>query len=234
MNLSNLSKEQKQYVVLGVLAVAIVGILIVFGVKVSLSSISNTKDELDSYTRKIEQAERMLSRRSNNDAESRRTMLMLKDYLESAPPDRNYYSWVTEVVYSEAREAGLEIDTVTEIANMQQVADKEAEGVRLESYGLRIKGSGSYEEVKRFIGNMKRDYVLARFVGVDLSVGETPERHDVQLWIQWPFNLGAIVENWESIKALPVADAEVAGKIPSPPSSRIHAEETESKSGEVQ
>ncbi|MBN2162627.1 MAG: hypothetical protein JXR25_10520 [Pontiellaceae bacterium] len=202
MNLSTLSKEQKQYVVLGILATAVLGILIVLGVKVSLSSIAEARDELEVVTGKIDSASRMLTRRDRTTSDFRQTMRMLSEYLESAPPDRNYYSWATEVVYSEARKVGLEIDTVNEIANVQQDAGKDAGTVKLESYALRIRGSGSYEGIKQFIAVMEEDYRLVRFVGMDISVGEDPDSHAVQLWIQWPFNLGSVVADWDAIEAM--------------------------------
>ncbi len=202
MSLKDLSKEQKQYVVLGVLAAVILVVLLVIGIKVSLSSITKAKKELKILTEKIEAADRTLSRRSKVNADFRRTMGVLEKQLNNAPPERNYYSWATEVIYSSARQAGLEIDTVDEIAGAGSKAGAAGQDtIRLESYALRITSHGGFNNVKQFIGDIRDKYPLVRFTGIDVSKGNDPENHNVQMFMQWPFNLGAIAKNWESVES---------------------------------
>lgn len=114
MNFKNLSKEQKQYIALGgIVTVALVGIII-FGIKVSLSSISVARLELSDLTSKIESSDRALSKKGKTREEFVRTMHELKEHLQSIPPDRNYYSWATEIIYAKARVVKLEIDAIDE------------------------------------------------------------------------------------------------------------------------
>ena len=201
MSLKDLTKEQKQYIVLGVLAFVILIVLLVFGIRFSLSSIGDAKKELGELTDKIQNADRTLGQRNKVSSDFQKSMQMIKQYLDNAPPDRNQYSWATEVVYSAARKVGLEIDTIDEISGPATKTPKKGDIIRFESYALRISSHGSYESVKRFIESIKADYPLVRFSGVDINVSKSPELHNVQMWMQWPLNLGFIAEQWKSVEA---------------------------------
>ncbi len=152
MSLLDLRKEQKQYLILGVVAAVILAVLIVFGIKVSLSSISEARLELHGLTEKIESADKSVSANHRNDAEFRSTITELKAHLAKIPPDRNYYSWATEIIYNEARMVHFEIDTIDENTIAAPADDpKEQDVVVLESYSLRINAHGGYENVKGFL-----------------------------------------------------------------------------------
>lgn len=203
MSLKDLSKEQKQYAVLGALAAATLIILLVFGARISMSSINDAKEELTSLSGKIQNADRTLARRAEVSGEFKQTMRVLKAQLENAPPDRNYYSWATEVIYSAARDVGLEIDTIDEIAGGASKPAAPADGpIKLESYALRITAHGGFNNVKVFIKHIREQYPLVRFSGIDINKSASPDSHDVQLFMQWPFNLGQIAKNWDSIGAM--------------------------------
>lgn len=199
MSLLDLRKEQKQYLIMGVIAAVVLAILIVFGVKVSLSSISEARLELHGLTEKIESAEKSVSANHRNDAEFRLTIAELKTHLANIPPDRNYYSWATEIIYNEARMVHFEIDAIDENTITAPADDsKEQDVVELESYSLRINAHGGYENVKGFLERIAIDHPLVRVTGIEISTGSEPDVHDVQLFIEWPFNLGYITETWGS------------------------------------
>jgi hypothetical protein len=40
---------------------------------------------------------------------------------------------------------------------------------------------------------------LVRFSGIEISSGQGPDTHDVQLFMQWPFNFGEISKNWDAV-----------------------------------
>jgi hypothetical protein len=202
MSLKELTKEQKQYVVLGLLSVAILVILMALGIRLSMATISTAREELDDLTAKIERANKALSRSKKTSADYVETIGVLQKYLANAPPERNYYSWATEVIYSKARLADLEIDSIDEITLSDQrssAPDGDGPVISFESYALRIMGHGGYESTKYFISLLKQDYPLVRFSGVEISSGQNPEAHDVQLFMQWPFNFGEITRNWDAI-----------------------------------
>ena len=202
MSLLDLSKEQKQYLILGVVIAIVLTVLIIFGIKVSLSSISESRAELQDLTGKVEAAEKFLSKNQMDDAEFRSTIAELTAHLANIPPDRNYYSWATEIIYAKARGVHFEIDAIDEVGIATSGYDsKGQDSVELESYSLRITAHGGYDNVKRFLQRIARDQPLLRVTGIEISQGSRPDVHDVQLFIEWPFNLGYITESWKSITA---------------------------------
>ena len=200
MSLSDLTKEQKQYVILGVIVAAAVIVLIVFGVKISLASITEAQNELDDLTKKIESADRSLSKKAEVLAEFDASSGELRAIIESIPPERNYYSWASEIIYAKARLAGLEINAIDEQTDaagaLKDASDKK---VNLESYSLRITSHGGFENVVRFLEQIEKDYPLVRTTNIDISTGSEPDSHDVQLFIQWPFNLSSVTDAWTAI-----------------------------------
>ncbi len=252
MSLNDMSKEQKQYIVLGVLAAVILIVLLVFGVRFSLSSIADARGELAVLVDKIETADRTLANRTEVSEDFKRTTETLKEQLKNAPPERNYYSWATEVIYSQARQIGLEIESIEEIAGKQKKRANQGEDTfRLEAYALRINARGGYNNVKWFLRGMKEGYPLVRFTGVEIAGGDDPESHKVQIWLQWPFNLDAISANWDSVEARqkvvdnqeqdagsqpssknrkPVEPKAASGKHPYPPAPRVEPQEGEDRS----
>ena len=92
MNLNDLSKEQKQYIVLGALAAVILAALLVLGVRFSLSSINEAKSKLAILADQIASADRTLSRSDQVSSDFRSTKQMLKEHIIGVPPERNYYS----------------------------------------------------------------------------------------------------------------------------------------------
>lgn len=211
MSLKDLTKEQKQYVALGLLAASIVAILMVLGIRFSMATVSTAKQELDDLSGKISKANRALSRSRQTSEDYVETVSVLRDYLTNAPPDRNYYSWATEVIYSTARFAGLEIDSIDEISIPQRKRSG-SDGpavISFESYSLRIMAHGGYENTKYFLNLLNQDYPLVRFSGVEISRGQNRDKHDIQLFIQWPFNFGEISKNWDAVASKKMEVAEI-------------------------
>lgn len=201
MSFSDLSKEQKQYIAIGAISVVALVAIVVFGIKFSLSSITESKRELGDLSRKIEEADRALSKQEQARIEFAETLRNLKSILENTPPIRNYYSWVTEIIYGQARLAGLEIDAINEQNRVAAPSAGKDESVKLESYSLRITAHGGFGSIRGFLEQIEEDQPLARVVGVDISSGSNPEIHDVQLFIQWPFGMDAITDAWDAIGA---------------------------------
>lgn len=233
MSFSDLTKQQKQHITLTGIVVVVFVALLVFGIKVSLSSVAESKQELDDLSLKIESADEALSRHGRVKADFAETTHELKMILKNIPPNRNYYSWATEIIYAKARLAGLEIDAVDEQTDPRGSFNEEEEDtIKLESYSLRITARSGFDDLKNFLELIEKDHPLARVTGVDISTGTTPEVHDIQLFIQWPANLRSITDAWESIAAKQQAlrkpaskesgtEINVANNAPVPPAPRL-------------
>ncbi len=202
MSLADLSKQQKQFIILGITGSVFVLILAVIGIKISLSSIAEAKEELAGISEKIDKADSVLSKRNRAGQDFERTVSILKDHLRNIPPEINYYSWATEIIYSNGRNSEMEIESVDEIGGgARKHAEDSGAAVQFESYSLRIAARGSYEQVKTFLKSIEEEYPLVRFTGIDIKVGKNSDTHAVQLFLQWPFNLGQITKVWDDVEA---------------------------------
>ncbi|VGO20074.1 hypothetical protein [Pontiella sulfatireligans] len=198
MSLADLTKEQKQYALIGLLVAAALIALIGFGIRLSLKSISAAKLELQNLVGKIENADRALAH-EDIAQELESSIEALKGFMVKLPPNRNYYSWASEVIYSIAREASLDIDAIDEVG-LHNSLDAE-EGIKLESYSLRITARGGYENSKQFLRLVEEQHPFARFTGIEINKGASPEMHEIQLFLQWPFSLGVLEQQWDAIAA---------------------------------
>jgi hypothetical protein len=231
MNLSKLNKEQKQYMVLGAIVAAALIVLAVFGIRFSLSSISKARLELVELTGKIDQAEKSVARSEQSNPDFLSSIEKLRECLNDIPPERNYYSWATEIIYRESRLVGFEIDAVDETVVPSPPEQKtEKSGVEMESYALRITAHGGYENIKQFLNRFAVNHPLVRVTGIEISRSADPETHDVQLFIEWPYNLGYITESWESARTFTKKTAPepaVGKKMPTPPPPRTEGSDGE-------
>ena len=199
MSLVDLSKEQKQYLVIGLLGIVIIGGVGFVGIRFSFASVATARAELDELSEKIARADSILSKGVHTAEDFERTVALLKTQIENIPPDQNYYSWATEVIYSTARESGLEIGSIDEIRQPVTKNDVVNSGISFQSYSLRITAHGSYEDTKGFVRGIEKDHPLVRLSGMEISTGSNPDAHEVQLFLQWPFNLGEIVKVWDEV-----------------------------------
>lgn len=200
MNLKEMGKEQKQRIALSIVVVVGLVVGVVFAARGSLSSIAKARQELNDLTGKIERADRALAKQEQGRNEFAETMDTLKEHLRDAPPVQNYYSWAMEVIHAKARLANLEIDTIDEQSRTgKSPAGGKDKTLNLESYSLRIVAHGGYEALKQFLELIEKEHPLARVIMVDISTGSAPEVHDVQLMVQWPFNLGVVADAWANI-----------------------------------
>jgi hypothetical protein len=197
MNLSNLTKEQKQYIILGAIVVVSLGAGLIFGVGKLTSSMSADKAELEDLSSKVERAERTLSGYGKIKTSFEQTILELEEHLDNVPPDQNYYSWATEIIYTKGRSVGLEIESVDEIGMSGGQKTDPSSPVYFEVYSLRVTARGGYQQVEDFLNTIEEHYPLVRFSGLEISRGQLPEVHNVQLFVQWPFKLNRIAKLWE-------------------------------------
>ena len=196
MNLSHLTKEQKQYIVLGAFVVAAVA-GIVIAVRFSVSSIESAKAELSELNLKNDRAEQALSKTATSMDRFEATILELKERLDHVPPEQNYYSWATEIIYFKGRKAGLEIESVDEVGMRGSNKKAPVDPVYFETYSLRVTARGGFDQTKAFLQDIEENHPLVRFSGLEISRGRTLESHDVQLFVQWPFKMNRIASLWD-------------------------------------
>ena len=165
VNLSELTKNQKQYILLGIIiaGVAISGIVI--GVKFSISTMNKAKVELADLNNKIGRAEKALSKSTKTRDDFEQSIVQLEEYLDHVTPGQNYYSWATEIVYSTGRKAGLEIESVDEIGMSSSRKGMPVDSVYLEAYSLRITARGGFRQIKAFLRDIEENHPLVRFLG---------------------------------------------------------------------
>lgn len=199
MSLENLTKVQKQYLVLGVVVAVIALVLGWIGVRLSLASVARAKSELDELTDKIESADATLKRGKYTGTDFDDTVVALKEHLAMAPPNKNYFSWATEEIYSIARNTRLEIDSIDQYGTMALEKPATTE-IQFDSYSIRISARGSYEDTKRFLEYVEQNHPLVRIAGLEISSGRDEEMHGIQLLIQWPYRLESIVSVWDSVE----------------------------------
>ncbi len=199
MNLADLTKEQKQYVGFG-LGIVVLVVLVAIGGRFGLSALSVVKLELAELTEKIERADKALALQNQNHKDFTQTTLLLRTQLENLPPQKNYYSWATEIVYSKGRDSGVEIQSVDEVLTRGKVKKAAGKGsLSFEAYSFRIVARGGYEPIKQFISNIEEEHPLIRFTGLEISVSADPQVHEVRMFIQWPASFGDFEKRWEEI-----------------------------------
>lgn len=217
MSFSYLSKEQKQYVVLGVIGALVIIVLVALGIRVSLSTISEAKKDLSDLATKIELTNLSLVKHARVSHDFSETMATLQNHIENAPPEKNYYSWATEAIYSTARKSGLEIEAIEELKIAPTTTDKKDKGdeITMESYSLRITAHGGFNDARKFLQGIEENHHLVRVTGLEISSGPRPESHNVQLYMQWPFRISQIADIWKEVEK----HQQIAGKMgPMPPS----------------
>lgn len=210
MNLKDLSKAQQQYLAAGVLGVVVLVVLLAYGFKFGSRKITDAQNDLDALTKKIESADRALSRRTQTSLENARVAASLRDYLLNSPPE-NYYA-ASEAVYPKAKKLALEIDSIDEVKIRSKAAiGKRGAEFRFETYTIKITARGGYDNVKTFLSMLAKDFPLARVTGIEISVGSSPESHNVLIFVQWPFNFAALAKDLDEVKLQPTA--KVAGQF---------------------
>lgn len=190
MNFENLSKEQKQYIVLGVLTVAILVVLGGMGLKNSLSAGGSSEEELEILTRNIQQANERLGQKNTVDLNFATTRQQVQRYLQYDLPARKR----NRLVYPPAERAGLKIVSTEEVSEMGRRSGRGE--TTLESYALNVSATGSYASVIDFIQIVTEEFPLARVLSVDIKPGRgSVTQHDVHITIQWLCNFDSIIED---------------------------------------
>ena len=148
MDWASLSKEKKQALLLiGMWVVGGVVALYYFVLAPYFASRSTSESELDSLRAKISQAESTM----RGDARLRAEFALYTEEFRFAVtnyivPMENPLSWVTEKVYANARQVGVDVQTVAEVGSSSGYWDGAIKSDRtVKPYSVRIVTECSYQ-----------------------------------------------------------------------------------------
>ncbi|MBN2685403.1 MAG: hypothetical protein JXR40_09005 [Pontiellaceae bacterium] len=202
IDFSQLNKEQKQYIFLGVITLAIFVWLGVLGSKEALSSMKSIDEALADENIKIESAEHRLARQPQVNRDYLPTMQQAVKYLIQDIPDKNRLTEMQTIIYSLEKGTGLSVINIKEI-QLVQGGNAGRGTLSLNSYALQINAKGSYESVLQFVEAIYKEFPLARVVQVNIkSQAQEPEQHSVEIQIQWLCDFSSFLEKWEGLDAL--------------------------------
>lgn len=189
MEFSNLTKEQRQYMVLGGLVGAIViYALFAFGLRPFVEEWGDINREYAELQNKLDDGRRNVNRTSsllhNLDSSFTNLVHLAEEYIA---PKENAYSWVTEKIYHQARDLNIEVETISEYS--PNIPWKSVPSVNREfgAYGVRMITACGYNELRKLIVHFEESNPLLVISGV--SVSSTPgdlENHRVQIFLEWP------------------------------------------------
>jgi hypothetical protein len=186
MNWSALTGKQKQMVVATVvLAVAQVFILVHFlsGRDSSGSAGQSPKEELAALEEKLEEA-RMVIVRSDMVRETLQETVEKLDVLSvHTPTVSDRYAWAYEYISLRSVKAGVELDSLEEIAYVGDDGKKPEDL----NYEISLTTRCGYNELVEFLWRIEQGNPLVRVKDVDVSIfTDTPEQHRVKVVLQWP------------------------------------------------
>lgn len=190
MNLSNLSKEQKQYIFLGLmLSIGVIFALYRFVLTPFIDKWGDSQDGLASMQLELKTARMAIQNRSQIEhklQESASNMIYATEHY--LPPMGTTLAWATERIYRRARLAGVEIEAVDELGSTRLPTVAGAEDTRMfKPYSVRVTTTCGYYQVQELIRQLSENNPLLLIT--DLQVvgrSATPEEHAVSLTLQWP------------------------------------------------
>jgi len=200
MDFSNLSKQEKDRLLLIVMATVlfVVGIGYTLNFALSMSADVEKKDE--QLAEKINSVDRKLRREIVVTKQIQKIDAELKSYVKEVPLQKEYYVWATELIYDLAEKTNLDVSGIKKIGGTK-AASKSKKKIALEiSTNLKIVVKGDYQSVCNFLKRMEKEYPFVRIVAIEIKKGSKPDVHDVNIEIQWPFNLASLLQEELSIK----------------------------------
>lgn len=191
MNFSNLSKEQKQYVFLGVvIGIGALYSLVTFGVKPFIDRWGQTKEEYEQLQEDLAEASEKVNRTSRVLLELDSTYTNLVNLADQyIPPSQNALSWVTQRIYKHARRLGLGVESIDEQTVEPPWMDIPGGERFFTLYSVRLSTQTGYNKLREFIQEVhaSNPLVMIGDISVDGLGEKRPEQHRVSVLIQWPW-----------------------------------------------
>jgi len=201
MDFSSLSKQQKDRLMLTIMLSVLILVGIGYGVSYGLSLGKDFEAKNEKLADTIRRAERTVKRRRSVKKKLEEATKKLNLYLKESPPPKSYYAWATELIYAMGEECKFKIDAIDKLdhskLNPQEMKKKQ---ISLKVSSLKIRASSEYSTTIYFLEKLEKKYPLARIVSVSITAASDPEIHNVEIVVQWPFNLAYVLRGTNMTK----------------------------------
>ena len=198
IDFASMNKEQKQLAFLGALVGATVLYAgVVFGLMPMLDGWQNAKEELAVLEEKLDRADRLVRRTQSLRQELTESQkVLLRTSQEYVPENENTLAWVTRRVYQKGRDLGVDIEAVVPSSSGFQLATLDrAKGTYdryFDFYAVRITTNCGFAKALEFVSALEASNPYLVVGGLVLSANQNePERHSVQIDVQWPLWVNA-------------------------------------------
>ena len=182
----DLSKEQKQYVLLGGIVLAAVLYLVFMLASGGLTDSPGAAREVvnvEDLRRRVQEAETSIRRERFLRAQYDEMKEELQnDILPYLPNEDNRYAWVTQQVYSRARALNIEVRSIDELARR---GEEHAGAYGL--YSVQLNLLCGYQGMIDFLNRFVQENPLMRISRVNIIPrNESPLKHTVTIVMEWP------------------------------------------------
>jgi len=196
MDFSNLSKQQKDRLILIVMVTVLLVVGIGYGIKSVFAISTRVKNENEILEGKISRAERMIGQQKRFLKNAQEISAELKTYIKEAPHEEKYRSWASDLIKVLAKKAMFKIDPI----EIQGGATKNKEDTLNIGTSFKIMAHSEYETCLNFLKMMEKEYPLVRVVSIEINPGTDVEIHEISIVIQWPSNLAYLLREKATTK----------------------------------
>jgi hypothetical protein len=193
MNFQNISKEHKQYIVLGgIVVVTSLFAVINFVLMPMKAKWSNARAEFETLRSSVDDAHRMVKNERKIQVNLEKSDEVLQRAAGEFLPDiENPLSWATQKMYAQSRVVGVEIASVSEVGGSVLLQTQAKDEHRaFGSYAVRVIMECSFERLKALVQAMEESNPYLSITGLTVdSRPNTPNAHSVNLVIEWPICL---------------------------------------------
>jgi hypothetical protein len=190
MDWASLSKEKKQALLLvGMWVVGGLAAVYYFVLAPYFASRSTSENELDVLTAKIAQAEATM----RGDARLRAEFALCTEEFKFAitnyiVPMDNPLSWVTEKVYANARQVGVDVQTVAEVGSASGYWDAALKVDRsVKPYSVRIVTECSYQRLIDLVEVLEKNNPALCITEISISPQDMiASKHILNMTVEWP------------------------------------------------
>jgi hypothetical protein len=190
MDWANLSKERKQKLFL--IALGMIGGVFVsyyYGLSPYLSKYATSANNLEELAAKIKKAEVTMRGKSRLDADYALCAEEFNHAIEKyIVPMDNPLSWVTEKVYANARQVGVDVQTVAEVGSSSPYWEAMIKSERsVKPYGVRIVTECSYQQLIDLVAALEESNPALCITDINISPQDSmPARHIINMTVEWP------------------------------------------------
>ncbi|GEM_PF-1099676 len=214
MNFSEMSKEQKQFAILGVMSVVtVVFVLSNLVIGPMQDKAEKLEKQLKDTEPKVRRGESILKADRKNIPELKTKIETIQEIVSSdLPPENGRYLWALQRVSAVGHSLGL-TSSVRIHSRPRHVSHKgEYNAVRKRAsmwvpYAVDVELNCSYEDLKAFISQLYNEDKFARISLISIQPNqETPEKHSITLLVEWPVFRDSSEAKWLEQEPKPVVE----------------------------